>query len=400
VGLVDADSVGITVVDEATVQFDLGDAAGQFSNLAALWLTAPAPPTSQLAAPAVAGGSGGPTGNGPFRVDSWDGDRRLRLVGNDYYWAGPVATAVDLVFGREAVERTLDAHATVPPVPAAAEDRPADVVALPDEMAAAALGDPRLAPLLQRQPRPASYWLACNVARKPLDNVLLRKALAYAIDRDAYVTQVLDGLGRPAYSLLPRGVLGHDPAAGAGYRLRPEVAQALLAATRLDQEDLAGLAVTIPATTQGRRAGAFLRDQLERNLQVRLDIVEVDRYSYPRALEQRQYALAFGGWESVYPDPEAWFWLVFGAGKAENRTGWENPALDRLWREADERVDLDRRLDLYSAAQQILLDEMPVIFLAQPERVAIVRPRVQGFSVDVMDAFPGAGSLARLRLLA
>jgi oligopeptide transport system substrate-binding protein len=274
----------------------------------------------------------------------------------------------------------------------------ADLVAVPDALAGAVLRDPRLAPLVVRQPRPATLWLSCNVGRKPLDDVQVRKALAYAIDREAYVAQVLDGAALPVYSLLPRGVLGHDPTAGTSYRLRPDVAQALLEAARVDSADVEALAVTVPATSQGRRAAAFLRDQLERHLGLRIGIEELDRYAYLRALERRQYALAFGGWESVYPDPEAWFWLVFGAEKAENRTGWQSAALDRLWRRADEVVDPDRRLDLYAAAQQVLLEEMPVIFLAQPERLAVAHPRIQGLLPGTMDEFPGISSLPYARM--
>jgi oligopeptide transport system substrate-binding protein len=107
---------------------------------------------------------------------------------------------------------------------------------------------------------------------------------------------------------------------------------------------------------------------------------------------------SFGGWEGPYPDPEGWFWLPFGAGKAGNRTGWESRAMDALWRQGDETIDPGRRLDLYAAAQQIVLDEMPVVFLAQLERLAVVHPRVRGLIPAPMDEFPGVDALATVRL--
>jgi oligopeptide transport system substrate-binding protein len=124
-------------------------------------------------------------------------------------------------------------------------------------------------------------------------------------------------------------------------------------------------------------------------------VVELDRYSYVRALERRTFDLAFGGWESPYPDPEGWFWLAFGAGKAENRTGWESRTLDALWREADSATDPAARIGLYAAAQQVLLDEMPVIFLAQPVRLAAVHPRVAGLTASIMDEYPGVAGYSR-----
>jgi oligopeptide transport system substrate-binding protein len=383
------------------VRFDLEGPASHFAQVAALWLAAPAPANGER--PDLRAVTAD-IGNGPYRLESWEGDRLLRLAANEHYWSESAAHPLALVLGPGAVEAALTDLSTLrgdglgDAESSGAPATVADIVAVPDTLAGAVLRDPRLAPLVVRQPRPATLWLSCNVGRKPLDDLQMRKALAYAIDREAYVARVLDGAAQPTYSLLPRGVLGHDPTAGAGYRLRPDVAQALLAAARVDPADVEALSVTVPATSQGHRAAAFLRDQLERHLGISIGVTELDRYAYLRALERRQYTLAFGGWESLYPDPEAWFWLVFGAEKAENRTGWQSAALDRLWRRADEVVDPERRLALYAAAQQVLLDEMPVIFLAQPERLAVVHPRLQGLAAGTMDEFPGLSSLPYVRV--
>jgi ABC-type oligopeptide transport system substrate-binding subunit len=178
------------------------------------------------------------------------------------------------------------------------------------------------------------------------------------------------------------------------------VALALLRAAGVEPERLQEVRLTIPATAAGRTAAETVLEGIQRRLGVRLGLDEVDRYAYVRLLEQRRFDLAFGGWESPYPDPEGWFWLVFGAGKAENRSGWESPALDGLWRAADGTVDPEARLALYRAAQQTLLEEMPVLFLAHPLRLAAVDPRVTGLSASTMDDLTGAAAIRGARLLA
>ncbi|MGH2367542.1 MAG: peptide ABC transporter substrate-binding protein, partial [Chloroflexota bacterium] len=392
---VDAEAVGLSAPDPSTLVVQTESSAAHFRHVAALWLGAPARPSASANASANEAPSATRVGNGPYVLDSWVVDQHLSLLPNAHYWAGAPPAALTFLMGPQAVEDALTDLSSATKDAAAVL---ADIVPVPDHLAGTVLGDPRLRGLLVRQPRPATLWLSCNVTRAPLDNALVRKALAYAIDRDAYVAEILGGAGRPAYSLLPAGVPGHDPAAGATYHLRPDAARELVAAAGVDEDQWESLAVTIPATDAGRQSAGFLRDQLERHLGVRLGIVELDRYSYVRALERKHYDLAFAGWEGPYPDPEGWFWLVFGAGKAENRTGWESRALDDLWRRADELPDPRRRLDLYAAAQQVLLDEMPVVFLAQPHRLAAVHPRVQGLTPSVMDEFPGVASFAHVQL--
>jgi oligopeptide transport system substrate-binding protein len=365
-----------------TIEVGLDGPGAHFRHVAALWLGAPAPPP---------GGAG--AGNGPFLLLGHD-TGRLRLAPNPAYPGGPPAVAVEILTGSGAVGDALTDLAA-----SGAAGRPAlaDVVPVPDDLTVAVLADPRLAALAVRQTRPATTWLTCNVDRPPLDRPLVRRALAAAVDREAYVDTALGGAAIPAYSLLPPGCPGHDPEAGTAYRAHSGAAAALGAAG-VDPAAVAALRLTVPATDAGRRAGTAVVDSIARHLGVRPGLDEIDRYAYVRALEQRRFDLAIGGWESPYPDPEGWFWLPFGDQKAENRTGWSSRPLDALWRRADAEVDPEARLALYGAAQQILLEEMPVIFLAHPQRVAVVHPRVAGLTASVMDELTGTAALRDLRL--
>jgi peptide/nickel transport system substrate-binding protein len=71
-------------------------------------------------------------------------------------------------------------------------------------------------------------YVGINTTRPPFDDQRLRQAMNYAINKEEIVAQVLDGAGRPATTLLPHGVSGHDPAAR-GYPFNLEQARALVA---------------------------------------------------------------------------------------------------------------------------------------------------------------------------
>lgn len=77
--------------------------------------------------------------------------------------------------------------------------------------------DPQVYKALQRDPNlaftatPTTGWweFSMNTRRKPLDDARVRRALAHAVDRDTFIKTVLEGLGSPAYSLIPPGMIGH-----------------------------------------------------------------------------------------------------------------------------------------------------------------------------------------------
>jgi ABC-type oligopeptide transport system substrate-binding subunit len=389
-GLVEGAVLGLRAPSPGRLQVELEGPGAHFRHVAALWLGAPAPAGDSPPGPFV------PPGNGPFLVQDWTA-AGIALVPNPAYVSRAPEGPLHLLTSPGAPAAALTDLSTPGAAPGS---RLADVVPVPEALAGAVLRDPRLAPGLLRQVPPATLWLTCNVDREPLDKALVRKALACAVDRAAYVERALRGAGIPAHSLIPPGCPGHDPAAGTPYADQPEVALAFLRAAGVDPERLQEVRLTIPATAAGRTAAEAVLEGIQRRLGVRLGLDEVDRYAYVRLLEQHRFDLAFGGWESPYPDPEGWFWLVFGAGKAENRSGWESPALDSLWRGADGTVDAEARLALYRAAQQTLLEEMPVLFLAHPLRLAAVDPRVAGLSASTMDDLTGAAAIRGARLLA
>ena len=396
-------AVGIQALDDRTLQITTENPAPHLPMIAALAGAVPyrgdAPsPRGERAA----GTAERPLhiGNGPFRLTAWHQGEVLRLDPNPHYWGGPPAVALEL-------------HLPYSASPANGEDALTrfragrrDIVVVPPERAAEVLANSPAGARLLRQPLPQTTWLSLNVTKEPLDTVEVRRALSYALDRQAIIRNARGGVGQPAYSLLPPGVPGHNPGAAVGREADATAALLMLAAADRNVpwgagfggQDLPRFTLRYPALPQPTRLAFAIRDQLAYALGIWIRLDPLDPLRYAHVLEKKDFELALSGWRSTYPDPEAWFWLTFGDGKLANRTGWSSRVFDRLWRAAEEAPTEAERLRLYHTAQHFLTQEAPAIFLVHGERLILVREGIEGIEPALMDDLPGAASLYRARV--
>ena len=86
--------------------------------------------------------------------------------------------------------------------------------------------DPAWAARLEKQPQVSTIYIAINTTAKPFDNVLVRQALNYAIDKQ-HIIQLLNGRGTVANQVLPPLMPGYDKSY-TGYEYNPDKAKALL----------------------------------------------------------------------------------------------------------------------------------------------------------------------------
>jgi ABC-type transport system substrate-binding protein len=86
------------------------------------------------------------------------------------------------------------------------------------------------------------------------------------------------------------------------------------------------------------------------------------------------------GWCADYPDPENFADFLFYSGAEQNLSGYSNPELDGMLENARSMTDIAARLALYQEIEQIIIDDMPVAFLAHSRPYYLVtKPYVQGY---------------------
>jgi oligopeptide transport system substrate-binding protein len=313
--------------------------------------------------------------NGPYRMEQWSFKRRLRMVASDYYWnrANVKSRVVDQIYADDGVAayRTYDRGEA---------DWLSDV-------------DPNLAAQILAKggrkdlhvfPAFGTYFYSLNCLanlpdgrKNPLADVRVRRALAMSIDRDPIVRNV-GRLGQPpSRTYVPPNVFeGYSSPPGLAYD--PEQARKLLAeAGYPNGQGFPNL--TILYSSEGIHAdiAQIVRRQWLNNLGIDMRLEGVEVRIFGVKLHTQQYEVARAGWYGDYHDPTT-FTDKYKTDSDDNDAKWSNAEYDRLCAEAQRETDEGRRLRLLSRAENILLNEAPIIPLFTYVNAYLFRPNVKG----------------------
>ena len=325
--------------------------------------------------------------NGPYRVTEMVAKDHITVTANSHYW-GPKPTLTTITFevvndGAAALDRFRNGDLDVMDV------QPAQAVAV--------AGDAKLSKRLVKAPELTVYWIAFHVTSARLGNARVRLALAQAIDRNAYVSQVFAGQGRPAETFIPEGMSGHATDLAGVQRFDVAQARASLAAAGTSAGALSGIRFSYDKSSDFSSATAkFVQQQLKANLGVNVALDPVDRNTLYSRLASGDFDIAGPlGWSADYPDPADWY-DIFLTTNSNNYSLYQNGHYDQLVNAARTDTDANRRAQEYQQAQKQLVDDAPVAFLAQSERWYLVQPYVNGVSVSPADDWPGELAPGRL----
>ncbi|MFD1911197.1 ABC transporter substrate-binding protein [Halodurantibacterium flavum] len=285
-------------------------------------------------------------GTGPFRLETYDSARLVRLVRNEnYYIPGlPHLDAVEMLLYPDLAAETANFLSGATDVMLTVQQ--ADYARI-----AAAAGI--------EAKRVSSGRYACVVMRQdqePWNDVRVRKALALATDRDLLVDVILEGLGRPAYDSIvapelefatEKPAIPYDPAA----------ARALLAEAgypdglkvRLIASDRPAIRVqTAIALQQTAAAGGF---------DIEIETMPHDTYL---ANVWMKGAFYIGYW-GMQPTVDATYNLLLTSDASYEDTNWKNAEFDALIAEGRATVDPAARAEIYARAQAMELEDTPYI---------------------------------------
>jgi oligopeptide transport system substrate-binding protein len=320
--------------------------------------------------------------NGPFKVAEMVPNNHLNVVPNPHYWgARPMLTAIDFVIvtdGATALAKYKNGEL--------------DEIDVQPAQAAGVAVDASLNRELIKTPSLTVFWLVFRLTSSPLSNAKVRRALSEAIDRGAFVAQVFQGEGIPAQTFIPNGMHGYAPGVG-GSAQKFDVAQAraTLAASGETAKQLSGIKFSYDRSSDFQKATAtFVRDQLKANLGVNVALQALDTNTLNSRLGTGDFQIAGPlGWTADYPDPADWY-QVFLTTSSTNVGLYQNQLYDNFVRVAGAELQADRRDQEYQQAQQMLVGDAPVAFLAQTVNWNLLRAYVRGVTTTSVDEWPGA----------
>ncbi len=354
----DLDSIGVRAVDDYTVEFTLKQPAGYFPAIASMWINRPVPREPIEEFGDLWTEPGNIWTNGPYCLDTWEHDNRMVFVKNPHYYdAGTVS--IERVNCVMVVE---DSTAF-----AMYEAGELDVQNPPLEDMDRIKADPVLSKELYIGPRLCSYYYGFNVTKPPLDNVLVRKALSYAIDRQKLVDTVTKGGQIPAWSFACPGIFGNvaDRQDFPGITFDPDAARKLLAeAGYPNGEGFPEITVMFNTHEAHQKIAEFVQAQWKEHLGVNLKLTNQEFKVYLNTLVEDAPQVYRHGWCTDYPDQNNWLLEVFHPTKSSNRSKWSGPAADefaRLVEQAAIESEPEARKELYFEAEKLLCVDEAVI---------------------------------------
>jgi oligopeptide transport system substrate-binding protein len=376
------DAVGVTAIDDYTLQIKLTDALPTFTQLLALWPSYTIREDmvtkygDKWAQPDANGAMPYYIGNGPFILKEWVQQDHYTLVRNDKYW-GKKPQLTQIIF-----KEITDPNTAL----AAYKNNELDQTGVPSGTEQATMADPVQAAQLIRVPQLTTFGLQFNVTKAPFDNKVLRQALSCAIDRAAYVDKVRAGVGKVALSWIPPGMPGFDATLGTDWTFNPTKAKQLLTqAGYPDGKGLPEIKFQYASTGTNPTLAAFLQDQIKTNLGVTITLEPMESKAFSALVNAKQFTWGWYGWGADYPDPDDWLPQVFGTGGGNNKTGYSNPAFDALSSQALKELDNTKRLQLWADAQKLMVADAPMVFLWNRETFVLQKSWVKGMVTCGLD---------------
>ena len=380
-----ADALGVTVVDDRTLQIDLTNPAPYFHTIAYMWVFYPVKEEIVEANPDNWWqDAANHIGNGPFTITDIVEDQSITFEANENYWQGrPLLDGIEYIYIPEsavALEAYMAGDLDILQV---------DPALIPQIQADAALSEDFLS-----YPTASTYTLSMNLVQEPFNDIKVREAFAYAFDRETYCSVIRNGDCVPTLSWIPEGILGSIETDAFAFDAAAAV-QALAESSYGGPEGLPPIQLYFnsddSANTQRAEwvAGQF-RDVL--GVEVELMPTEgttlVDLRKSPETFPQ---LLLVGGWIQDYPDPQNWLSVYFTCDATfAQRFGYCNEEFDALVTEADQSSDPEVRGPLYEQASQILVEDQPGPFLYNLANNVLVRPNVTGYTPTASEVeWPG-----------
>ena len=365
----------VTVVDPYTVKIELNE---PFSAL----INALAHPSAMMISPTALKKWGKdialhPVGTGPFEFVEWKPAEYLKVQKFDGYWRKGYPKIDTLTFRtvtdnntRAAVVQTGEAQFAYP---------------VPYEQASLLKANPKLE--LVATPSITTRYVSMNTLQKPFDDVRVREAVNYAINKDALAKVAFAGYAFPAQGVVPQGVAfaekmtpwPYDPAKAR--ELLKEAGYPTGFSTSLWSGYNDGTSAKVVQFLQQQLAQVGIKTSIEM-LESGQRVQRVQTVKDPKTAPVRMY---YGGWSASTGEADwalrpllttnGWPPVFY------NTAYYSNKEVDKDVSDALSITDATRRQQLYADAQQRVWKDAPWAFLTTDRNLSVESKKLSGFYV-------------------
>ena len=334
-----------------------------------------------------------PVGTGPFKIKEWAEGQALILIKNKKYFEKdeygrrlPYLDAVKISF--------LDSKATeflefqqgrldfIDDIDASFKD---EILSKKGELRKDWIGKIEL----QKHPYLNIGYLGILVdstkeiaKTSPLTNKKIRQAINYGFDRRKMIMYLRNSVGIPAESgFVPAGLPSFDSTVVKGYSYNPEKAKQLLSEAGFPNGN--GLpSIKLLTIPQYADMGAYIARELQ-EIGLNIEVEAVQKSFLLDATAKSETNFFRASWIADYPDAENYLSVFYSKNPSPpNYTRYKNPAFDVLYEKALQEKNDSIRYQLYRQADQLAMNDAPVVALWYDMIIHLVHTNVKGFTAN------------------
>ena len=310
--------------------------------------------------------------NGPFNLKTWELNKKIVVDKNPLYWDADIVELNEIHFypisnemTEERMFRAGQLHVTS---------------TFPSNKCEPNIQE--INPNIKIHPYMGTYFYRFNTANEALDDVRVRKALAYSIDRQKIVESVTRCGQIPAYSFTPPGSNGFYPDTKIPYDV--DLARNLLKEAGYDSGEEFPVLEILFNTSEGHRKVALAIQQMwQQNLGINVELVNQDWKVYLSREMIGDFQVSRAGWIGDYEDPNT-FLDTMRPNRGNNKTRWDNYEFDDLLAKANATLDQEERYKILMEAERLLIDEMPIAPIYTYVRVYQLHEDVKGWYPNIL----------------
>ena len=373
------DTVGVKAIDEHTLKVNLKSPTPFFLGLLSHYSTWPAHKETVLKFGEIDDRNGEWTRpgnfvcNGPFQLKSWELNNKIVVEKNPHYWDSSKVRLNEMhfypvsnVMTEDRMFRAGQLHLTS---------------TLPSQKCPIYIEENN--PDLRIDPYMGQYFYRLNINNPALQDVRVRKALAYTINRKLIVEKVTKCGQIPAYSFTPPGSNGYYPDTEIPFD--PELAkQLMMDAGYSDSNPFPKLEILFNTNEDHRKIALAIQQMWQQNLGIEVELVNQDWKVYLSREMVGDFQVSRAGWIGDYEDPNTFLDLM-RPNRGNNKTGWEDANYDAIMKKANSTNNQEERYELLNQAEELLIDNMPIIPLYTYVRAYQLSPDVKGYSPHILD---------------
>lgn len=308
-----------------------------------------------------------PVGTGPYKVVDWVTDDRIELTRFDDYWGEP-AKIKDVTVRLVPESTTRSIEVETGGIDIACRVSASDVARLEE--------NPNIT--VDRQETYSTNFICLTTTQPPLDNVLVRKAINYAIDKEAILKVVYKGIGVIGSAPMSPTLFGYNDSLPQYTRDVEKAKQLLAEAGYAD-----GFDITISHNEDQVRGDIceMVQAQLS-EVGINVEIETLEWGAFIERVYEGSMQMFTLGWSASSGDPDVALYSCFHTdnfGAGGNMSFYSNPEVDELLVKGRVSNDDAVRKEAYMKAQEIIWDESPYVFLQHDTEITAYNKNLQGF---------------------